>query len=778
MPIAAKLIASLRRAPAMPAPRPVERAAIRRRQRPAPGAKSAPPLANALPPAATAPDVPEAAAPGGTGVAVVACETGFSCLFRLGVQNAVYADIGAVRRRNLVDGPTLPIARLAALAGEFGLSAQRARLDWQALRTRPFAHPLVLILANANAVILMGVRRGGAAEVAICDPLFRDGEIFFLSRAELEKSWRGETLIVAPLPPSREDAKFGFSWFTRKLFAERRLIRDVVIAALAMHLIALSVPIFFQILVDKVVPNQAFSTLYTITAGVFVLVLFDGGFNYMRNYLLAFITRKLDHVIATDTIAHLLTLPIDYFHANPSGVTAYKLQEANNVRDFLASRLFNTFLDFMSVVIFLPVLLIYSWQLTLIVLAVSAIAFVALAVMSREFRLKLRDVNDIEGRRKAFLFEILNGIDTIKTLALEPRSLLRWRRFTDEAAAKTLTLDHTAARARSVIMSLERGMSVGIGALGALFVLSDKMTVGALIAFNMLGLRLAQPLIQASGLMQEYQKAVLSLKLLAQLMQTKPEPASGQLAPTVHGHIEFEDVTFHYPGSATPAVKDISLTIEPGQIVGIVGRSGSGKTTITRLLQGLYRPQTGLIKIDGQDLKELDLAHLRTQIGVVLQENFLFRGTVRDNIAVTKPTASLDEVVRAAQVAGAHEFIQRLSHGYATMLEEGAANLSGGQRQRLAIARALIHAPPVLVFDEATSSLDPESEAIVQQHLAGIAQGRTIVIVTHRLSFVARADMIVVVDQGRIVQAGRHETLLRGCLPYNQLWAQQARVYQ
>jgi subfamily B ATP-binding cassette protein HlyB/CyaB len=778
MPIAAKLIASLRRAPAMPAPRPVERAAIRRRQRPAPGAKSAPPLANAPPPAAAALDVPEAAAPERAGDALVACETGFSCLFRLGVQNAVYADIGAVRRRNLVDGPTMPIARLAALAGEFGLSAQRARLDWQALHTRPFAHPLVLILANSNAVILMGVRRGGAAEVAICDPLFRDGEIFFLSRAELEKSWRGETLIVAPLPPSREDAKFGFSWFTRKLFAERRLIRDVVIAALAMHLIALSVPIFFQILVDKVVPNQAFSTLYTITAGVFVLVLFDGGFNYMRNYLLAFITRKLDHVIATDTIAHLLTLPIDYFHANPSGVTAYKLQEANNVRDFLASRLFNTFLDFMSVVIFLPVLLIYSWQLTLIVLAVSAIAFVALAVMSREFRLKLRDVNDIEGRRKAFLFEILNGIDTIKTLALEPRSLLRWRRFTDEAAAKTLTLDHTAARARSVIMSLERGMSVGIGALGALFVLSDKMTVGALIAFNMLGLRLAQPLIQASGLMQEYQKAVLSLKLLAQLMQTKPEPASGQLAPTVHGHIEFEDVTFHYPGSATPAVKDISLTIEPGQIVGIVGRSGSGKTTITRLLQGLYRPQTGLIKIDGQDLKELDLAHLRTQIGVVLQENFLFRGTVRDNIAVTKPTASLDEVMRAAQVAGAHEFIQRLSHGYATMLEEGAANLSGGQRQRLAIARALIHAPPVLVFDEATSSLDPESEAIVQQHLAGIAQGRTIVIVTHRLSFVARADMIVVVDQGRIVQAGRHETLLRGCLPYNQLWAQQARVYQ
>jgi ATP-binding cassette subfamily B protein len=713
------------------------------------------------------------------GTARAAAETGLSCLFRLGVQNAVYADIGAVRRRNSIDEETLPISRLASLAGEFGLSAERARLDWTALTTRAFSHPLLLILDNGNAVILMGLRRAGAEEAAISDPMFRDGEVFFLGRAELERAWKGgEALIVTPKAAGGDAAKFGFSWFTSKLFAERRLMRDVVVAALAMHLIALSVPIFFQILVDKVVPNQAFSTLYTITAGIAVLILFDAGFNYMRNYLLAFITRKLDHVIANDTIDHLLKLPIDFFHANPSGVTAYRLQEANNVREFLASRLFNTFLDFLAVVIFVPVLLIYSWQLTLIVLAVSALAFVTLAVMSREFRVKLRDVNEIEGRRKGFLFEILNGIDTIKTLALEPRSMLRWRRYTDEAATKTLSLDHTAARARAVVMSLERGMSVGIGALGALFVLSDQMTVGALVAFNMLGLRLAQPLIHASTLMQEYQRAVLSLKLLAQLMQTPPEPASGQLAPKIRGHIEFEDVTFHYPGSPTPAVKDISFAIEPGQVVGIVGRSGSGKTTLTRLLQGLYRPQAGLVKIDGQDLKELDLAHLRTQIGVVLQENFLFRGTVRENIAITKPAASLDEVVRAAQIAGAHEFIQRLPHGYSTMLEESAANLSGGQRQRLAIARALIHDPPVLVFDEATSSLDPESEAIVQQHLSGIARGRTIVIVTHRLSFVARADAIVVVDQGRLAQVGPHDSLLRSCLPYNQLWNQQARVYQ
>jgi ATP-binding cassette subfamily B protein len=429
-------------------------------------------------------------------------------------------------------------------------------------------------------------------------------------------------------------------------------------------------------------------------------------------------------------------------------------------------------------VIFLPVLLIYSWKLTLIVLAGSGVAFITLAVMSRRFRSQLNDVNEIEGRRKAFLFEILNGVQTIKALALEPGSMLRWRRFTDEAAEKSLSLDQTAAGARAIISSLERGMSVAIGAIGVLFVLNDQMTVGALVAFNMMGLRLAQPLIQAAGLMQDYQRAVLSLKLLAQLMQTRPEPSSGQLALRIRGQIQFEGVTFHYPGAARPALGDISFEINPGQVVGIVGRSGSGKTTITRLIQGLYRPQAGLIKIDGQDLKELDLAHLRSQIGVVLQENFLFRATVRENIAVTKPTASLDEVVRAAQLAGADEFIQRLPHGYSTMLEESAGNLSGGQRQRLAIARALIHNPAVLIFDEATSALDPESEAIIQQHLSAIAQGRTIIVISHRLSFVSRSDLIMVIDQGSLAQMGTHSGLLQSCRPYDQLWRQQTRSLQ
>jgi hypothetical protein len=425
---------------------------------------------------------------------VVSCETALACLFRLGAQNGVYAEIGAVQRRNLIDGDTVPVARLIELTGEFGLRAERAHFDWDSLRATPFSHPILLLLANNNVVVLMGMRRDGPEEAAVCDPLFRDGEPFFVPREKLEAVWQGDALVITPLPPSKADTAFGFSWFTSKLFAERILMRDIVVAALSMHLIALSVPIFFQLLVDKVIPNQALSTLYALSAGMGVLILFDAGFNYLRNYLLAFITRKLDHQVATSTIEHLLRLPIDYFHANPSGVVAYKLQEANNVRDFLASRLFNTVLDFLALFIYLPVLLIYSWRLTLIVLGAAVAAFVILAAMSRTFRRQLNEVNEIEGRRKAFLFEILNGMATIKTLALEPRSMLRWRLYTNEAASKNLSVNQTAAGARSVVTSLERGMSVGIGALGALFVLSDQMTVGALVAFNMMGLRMVQPL--------------------------------------------------------------------------------------------------------------------------------------------------------------------------------------------------------------------------------------------------------------------------------------------
>ena len=416
----------------------------------------------------------------------------------------------------------------------------------------------------------------------------------------------------------------------------------------------------------------------------------------------------------------------------------------------------------------------------MIVLAVSAIAFVTLAVMSREFRGKLADVNEIEGRRKAFLFEILNGIATIKTLALEPRSMMRWRRYSDEAATKTLSLDHTSARARSVIASLERGMSVGIGAARRVVRAErpdDGRRARRLQHVGVAARPAADPRLDADAGIPEVGSVAEAAGAVDADRARTGDRATG--APRSSGHIEFEDVTFHYPGSPTPG--------DQGHLVRHRARPDRRHCRPQRLRQDDDHPaDPGPAHAAGrarehrragsEGARSRASAHpdRRRSAG----ELSCSAASVRENIAMTKPAASLDEVVRAAQLAGAHEFIQRLPHGYSTMLDESAANLSGGQRQRLAIARALIHDPPVLIFDEATSSLDPESEAIIQQHLAAIARGRTIVIVTHRLSFVARADAIIVVDGGHLAQVGPHEALLGSCLPYNQLWSQQARVYQ
>jgi ATP-binding cassette subfamily B protein len=293
----------------------------------------------------------------------------------------------------------------------------------------------------------------------------------------------------------------------------------------------------------------------------------------------------------------------------------------------------------------------------------------------------------------------------------------------------------------------------------------------------MLGYRVSGPLIQCSSLLQEYQRAVISLGLLGELFNTPPEPSTGQLVPQIKGAIEFEDVSFSYPGQTSPAISGASFRIEPGQTIGVIGRSGSGKTTITRLLQKFYAPQSGIIRIDGHDVKEIETSYLRSEIGVVLQDAFFFRGSVRDNIALSKPDASMEEVVQAAMMAGAHEFVEHMAYGYMTKLDENATNLSGGQRQRLAIARVLLNRPRLLIFDEATSALDPESELVVRKAMKSICRGRTSIIVTHRLSFVRGADQIIVMDRGQVAAIGPHDILLKTSSIYSRFWEQQAGIF-
>jgi ATP-binding cassette subfamily B protein len=424
----------------------------------------------------------------------------------------------------------------------------------------------------------------------------------------------------------------------------------------------------------------------------------------------------------------------------------------------------------------LPILMAYSVTMALVVLGFSGLVAVTIAAIMPWFRAELRSLYAAEGRRQALLVESLHGAATVKALALEPVFGRRWGEVSAQAVTMQRRVSRVSISAQAVVGLMEKLLTVAIVWLGATKVFAGTLSVGELVAIQMLAGRITAPLVQIVSLVSEFQQVALSVRMLGEIMNHPAEPVSGGLRPVLTGGFAFEGVGFTYPGATVPALEGIDLEVPAGSFVGVVGRSGSGKTTLLRLLQGMARPSAGRLSFDGVDLRELDLGWLRRSLGVVLQESFIFKGSVRETIAIARPGVAREEVIAAARLAGADEFIQRLPQGYDTVLEEQATNLSGGQRQRLAIARALLSRPPILVFDEATSALDPESEAIVHRNMAGIARGRTVVAVSHRLATLVEADLILVLDQGRVVGAGRHERLLRECGLYRQLWEQQSAM--
>jgi ATP-binding cassette subfamily B protein len=371
------------------------------------------------------------------------------------------------------------------------------------------------------------------------------------------------------------------------------------------------------------------------------------------------------------------------------------------------------------------------------------------------------------------LVESIQGMRTVKSLSLEPVQKEAWADTTAFAVNAYFRVGKISVTAKTLSQLLEMSMNVCVIWLGALSVFDGTLSVGALIAFQMISGRVTGPLVKLVSLVHEYQQIAISVQMLGNVMNTRPEPAGGGVRNPFKGHIEFEHVNFRYVADGPMIIRDLSFTLQPGQVVGIVGRSGSGKTTLTKLLQGLYPVMSGLIKIDGIDLREIDKVHLRNSIGVVLQENYFFSGTVRDNLSLTKRNASLDEIIAVTKLAGADDFVQNLPKGYDTMLEENASNLSGGQKQRLAIARALLTNPRILIFDEATSALDPESENVIQENLPRIAHGRTVLIISHRLSIVSGADVTIVLDKGELSDFAPHKELLTRPGVYKDFWYQQ-----
>ena len=672
------------------------------------------------------------------------------------------------------------LRRFLRIIKDTGLKARYTSITWKQLHKVEQAFPVIARLRNENYVILVGVRKqeidGKVIEqVAVFDPMADQTGFIYLSKEDFEKSWKGE-VILAKRTFSLLDSKqpFSLKWFIPEMFRQRTAFVDVAVAALFIHLIALVVPLYFQIVIDKVLVNYAVQTLHVLTVGIVLALTFDAMLNYLRSYLLLHATSKIDIRVATRTFGHLLRLPMDFFEHSTAGVLTKHMQQTSQIREFLTGSLFRTLLDSTALFIFLPLLFFYSVPLTCVVLGFSLALAINIGVLLGPYRRRLEALYHAEGERQSMLVETIHGIQTVKALSMEPVQRKNWDQSSAQAVAMHFRVGKISIAATTISTLLERLLTVVVVFYGASLVLGKSMSVGELVAFQMISGRVTGPLVQLVSLVHSYQQCALSVRMLGTVMNRDVEAGIGQgLRPTIEGRMEFEGVGFNYSPTSPPALDNVNFTIPEGKVVGIVGRSGSGKTTLTKMIQGMHQPQRGIIRLDKLDMRELDIAYVRQNIGVVLQDNFLFRGTIRENIAMAKSNCSFQEVVYVSKMAGAAEFIERMPQSYDTLLEENGANLSGGQKQRLAIARALLKDPRILIFDEATSALDPESEAIIQRNLSVIAKGRTVIIVSHRLSTLTGCDQIIVLERGRVDMVGTHQQLVDGCKVYQDLWYQQ-----
>jgi ATP-binding cassette, subfamily B, bacterial HlyB/CyaB len=711
--------------------------------------------------------------------------SGLGCLVIVARRHGLHLTVQQLVHDNVLPNREVSVAEVLKCATSAGLKGKSVSLDWNGLAHLKKALPAIVRMKTGGSLVLLrlaGDEAGGksAPRVVLQDPNAAEDALLVIDRVRFEEAWTGEVILIKRnYDIADEEQPFKLGLIVALIFRERRIVRDTAICAVILGLLALSPIVFWMVLQSKVIYYHAFSTFYVVCLTMTVLIGFESAFAFLRQFLVVHLTTRVDIKLSTYIFEKVLSLPIDYFERTQVGLVAHDMREVTKIRQFLTGQLFGTVLDSTTLIFFLPVMFFFSPTLTAVVLAFCGIIVLWIIVMLPTYRRKSAAVIAAESAQGAFLVQTLYGIRTVKSLALDARQRHVWDVHVARVAKLRLSEGVTAGLIQSVVRPLERLAVNGSYALGVYFALTtnDPAVMGALFAFLMLSQRVAGPLMQMAQLINQYDEARSAVAIVGNLVNQPAEEgrsAHGVRAP-LRGEVEFSRVRFKYKGATSPALNDVSFEVPQGTTLGIMGRSGSGKTTITRLMQRLHSDYEGLIKIDGVDVREYDVDHLRSSLGVVLQENFLFSGTIRENITIGKSDASFDEVVRAARLAGAEEFIDKLPRGYETYVYEGSPNLSGGQRQRLAIARALIIDPAVLILDEATSALDAESEAIVNANIARIASGRTMIIVSHRLSSLVSADAILVLDAGEVHDIGKHEELLARCDIYSDLWYQQNR---
>lgn len=599
-----------------------------------------------------------------------------------------------------------------------------------------------------------------------------------LPRQEFEAAWSG-VWIAAPRASTQGQAggdaprKFGMSWFWLSLGRYKVLLGEVLLASLFVQVFALVTPLIFQVVIDKVLTHRTLGTLDVMVVALLGVTVFEVVLAGMRQYLLSHTTHQVDAQLGGRLFSHLLRLPLAYFEARRTGETVARVQELENARNFMTGQALSSGLDLMFAVVFLAVMFSYSPTLTFMVLAALPVLFAASWITAPLLRKKLEDKFSLAAGNQAFLAETVGAMETLKSQAVEPQWQREWERRLGEHAHSAFHSGRVANASSQFVGLASKLLTVALLYFGARLVIDGQLSVGGLIAFNMLAGRVNAPILKLASLWQDYTQAKVSVRRLADIMDAPAEPPfrPGRSAMAqLQGSVAFEGVSFRYTPERSDVLDNLSFQVQAGEVIGIVGVSGAGKTSLMRLMQRLYVPQRGRILIDGVDLGLMDTAWLRRQIGVVGQDALLFNRTVRENIALGSPHMAMEQIVAAAQLAGAHDFILDLPDGYDTLIGERGGRLSGGQRARLAIARALATQPRLLLLDEATAQLDYESERAIHDRMAQICAGRTVFIVAHRLPTLRLASRILVLDHGRVVETGTHTQLMAGQGRYASLY--------
>ena len=682
----------------------------------------------------------------------------------------------------------------ASILAQGGAELKVTRHSWNTLPHIIQLFPCTFTDANGHPRVVLRYLKAGESHPfepnVLLDEQFiltaertpETGEIStaLLNKAETESWWCGEVVgfVEAP-PPVNDSTAFTLGWFLSQIFRRRQLAAAIILTIIVVHVLGLAIPLFFQAVVDKVLVNETITTLNALSIGVIVVILFEALQRFFRDYMISHLAAKVDILTATRTFGHLVQLPLIFFQRNTAGVITNNLQQADEIREFVTGRVLGAIVEMTAVFVFLPVLIIfYSGTLAMIVVATGLAMTAVIGFLIRPYFRQLETLYETEGERKTLLVETINGITTIRSLGMEQKRIKLWNAASVTAVNAGFALRRLSATGATIVQAIEQIGAVVVLFLGVKMVFAGDLSVGALIAFRMLSHQVTEPLRGIAELVHEFQRVRLSASMLGRVMKEPAERRGGDPKPAKSGdgEILFDNVTFTFPGRHIPAIDGLSFVIHPGERIGITGRSGSGKSTIARLIQGIYDPQLGEVRVDGRDVRKWDLHALRKRISVVLQENFLFRGSVAENIAMAAPLAGLEQIEAAAELAGAREFIERLPAGLREQISENGSNFSGGQRQRLAIARSLLREHSILIFDEATSSLDVESEEAIQDNMDLITHGKTTLIIAHRLSTLAVADRIMVLDRGRLIDFRPLDDLLdseTGCDLFRQMWLRQ-----